>query len=704
MCNLLRRIDKRDLTLYKSRNGAVHIRDEVHTSTDTVNFGLGFGSASGGLGFGSGSYPGFGSSSFIGKPSFGSSSSIGNPSFGSSSSIGNPSSIFGSSIGKPGSGFSVFDRPSNGGYGHGIGRPNSHSDITHPKIPGFTYPNLHHTSSVSRPVNSHTNTHVRKPGNSGAHNSTSSSFKPSAPPMETGNAKKPDITSNPHAPSAPPMEKELHKKTNWQDGSAKNHSMGFIHHESGNHQSHAKPGPGHIGWNVTGSGGIQKVNQPGLGNQGPSSLPYPSAPGLVHQPHTKPGPGHIGWNVSSSGGIQKVHQPGLGNQNSPYPAAPGPVLPQYPGVHGSGHPQYPNPPQYPGAVHPQYPQQPNVHYPTNPNMPYPRQPGGPVYAPNYYSPPQYYPSPHLPPPPPGYSAYGIPIIHHSRDSTNDDPNPTTTGAHNTMQMTYYVTPDDKGGFTTSMGNLTCMSVYNMKAVSRWANYTMRQFHKDYPNEIFPLFANPNDTQKVNFTITPGSIVHNETASITCCGTDKGVLDVTKIASGKHPHVNCVHYLGKIPFRKMIFTRIVSQPPAVNMSEWHKITLVNVSSADANGSTPTPLAPFPPTTPSSVDMSQTFSSLGDNITSTPVPLLSNSTESVDQNQTFVSLGASNTSSVDTNQTLDIDNSSSTVTPMIILTNNSEPVNTNETFAALGVVSSSTVAVPELKSNPNELIVT
>lgn len=414
--------------------------------------------------------------------------------------------------------------------------------------------------------------------------------------------------------------------------------------------------------------------------------PYSAAPN--HYPNAPPPP-----------------YPG-GVNNYPGPPLSGVPPPPYPGTHFPTAGHHPSGQQYPTAGH--YPS--GQHYPTAGHYPsgaqynsggsqnyYPQASGH--YSSSAFQNQHYYPqAQNLPPPPPGYSSYGAPYYqqpksgiqashvmmglalwqmtrphhhHHFYGSgydTYNNPNDyhefnrqryTTTygsrnpssnspGTQNTLEMTHYVIPDKEGAYKTVVGNMTCLSLYNAKAVSKWANQTMADFYRKFPGSEFPLFeTGKNATNKFeNFTMQPGRIIHRETISVTCCGTDKGPLELSMLTNGKSPDVNCLHFIGKIPFRRFTFIK-VNQVPAVNasMEDWKPIQLVepNLNST----STPTPLAPFPTnvnttdstssTTPS-VDLTQTFAPLGirNNISS------STTLEDLQiENATFPSLGSINT---------------------------------------------------------------
>lgn len=363
------------------------------------------------------------------------------------------------------------------------------------------------------------------------------------------------------------------------------------------------------------------------------------------------------------------------------------------------------PPAYPGISRAPAPSMGGSAY-------YASQQGGPVYQPRQ----QYYPpANNLPPPPPGYSPYGVPYyqktssgisssdvmmglafwqlsrsnshhhhFHHYDDSnyhgynrnhyttTYHSPNSNSNapGNQNTLEMTHFIVPDEKGEYTTVVGNQTCVSVYNAKAVNKWATQQMDDFKKKFPNTTFPLFSTGNETFKNdNFTMIPGRVIHIEPISITCCGTHKKPLELTKLTDGKSANVNCVHLTGQIPLKKMNFIKIeYINTPNQNMSDWFPLQLVE---PDFNSTTPK-YVNVTSSTPLSIDETQTFTSLGRN-SSTTTPL------SIDETQTFTALGVNQTT------TSTASPSSATTTTS---TTTTESVDSSQTFKPLGVNTSTT----------------
>lgn len=96
------------------------------------------------------------------------------------------------------------------------------------------------------------------------------------------------------------------------------------------------------------------------------------------------------------------------------------------------------------------------------------------------------------------------------------------------------------------GNMTCAVIYDAKKFSIWAKRTIEHI-EDRTDQAFQL-GRELDNVKFNFTLKAGRIVHNETISITCCGTNIENLHFEHILGGKDPKTNCFHRTMKIPFR------------------------------------------------------------------------------------------------------------------------------------------------------------
>lgn len=186
-----------------------------------------------------------------------------------------------------------------------------------------------------------------------------------------------------------------------------------------------------------------------------------------------------------------------------------------------------------------------------------------------------------------YSPYSQP---QGGQTTFNQNNPGGNVGTNTMDVQHTI-DGEQGSYTSYVGNMTCISIYNANEVSRWANSTLQDFYKSYPRQTFPVTVNGTN-EGMNFTIVPGEIIHNETLAVTCCGIGHGQVDLASITSGKARDANCVYKTFLMPFRKLIFIPVNST--AVNVTATNATTPVNLHSSTAqalistNGTTTQPV--------------------------------------------------------------------------------------------------------------------
>lgn len=151
---------------------------------------------------------------------------------------------------------------------------------------------------------------------------------------------------------------------------------------------------------------------------------------------------------------------------------------------------------------------------------------------------------------------------------------------------YNITQDfskpNEAKLSVDFGNMTCITIYNAEKFARWANRTIKhveyQTKQAFPFGNFANLQNGSATGQIqfNFTMEPGRIIHNETISVTCCGTDHLALDFEEILSGKDPHANCVHLAAKVPFREI---KVIPSNVTINITEKDIEKLVNETIAN-----------------------------------------------------------------------------------------------------------------------------
>lgn len=434
-----------------------------------------------------------------------------------------------------------WSRPSSGSVHKPKPAPTYNKDIQ-----GLTYSHGEF-SSARRPSN------PPKPSSSGSGGSRphSDPHKPSAPPSE----------SHPNQPSAPKLPGNdnaggVNKQVGWNTAAQPN--------------APGAPNTGNIGWNA---------NQPNQPGSNPSNIGW-----NVNQPHSNaapppyPGyPGQVGHNAGPpppySQYPQNTHHSNMGPP------------PPYPGNTGNYHPNQP-PPAYPGGYQSGFPGGvPNQYghggYGAFPGG-YGGTPGGfggfggapggfggapggfggyggyGGYSGGYGQPQRssiFSASNVMSGAALGLSLYSLTRDHNHYHYYTPNSRPVSGNTGNTAD-TINVSGNvaEQGSFQTQIGNMTCISVYNAKAVNKWASNTLNDFHKSFPKTPFPV--NPNGTHEgFNFTVVPGEIIHNETLGVTCCGTENGVVNLAVLTSGKNSDVNCIYQEFNMPFRKLKFIPI-----------------------------------------------------------------------------------------------------------------------------------------------------
>lgn len=516
------------------------------------------------------------------------------------------------------------------------------------------------SSSVSkpRPSTTHTNSDLTRLSY-GQHETAAR--RPASPPKSTntGNHKPYD----PHKPSAPPADHNPHQASapRQPEHETANKNIGWNTQNSPNtaNNNPNNPNPNNIGWNVPNSnvnpntrpGGQTNIQQQHV-NQPNAPPPYPGAPG--HNQNLGPPPPYPGYPSHGQNMGQpppySVHNPHQNNFGAP-PAYPGynthqnnyGAPPGYPGY--GGYNNHPNQPGYPGygGGYGGY-----GGYGGNPSSyGYGASPGGfsgmggmggmgglgglgafggggGGYG--------------------GYGGYGggggglfgpkksgisgttlvggallgLTLYSLTRDrnhyhyyspysqpqGTLNQNNPNGPGVIGTNTMNVQHTIDgEQGSYTSYVGNMTCVSIYNANEVSRWANSTLQDFYKSYPMQTFPVSVNGTN-QGMNFTIVPGEIIHNETLAVTCCGIGHGQVDLASITSGKARDANCVYKTFLMPFRKLIFIPVNST--VVNVTATN--TTTNSTPESLSASTTQALVSTNGSTTQPVVTSQTTSTL------------------------------------------------------------------------------------------------
>lgn len=143
----------------------------------------------------------------------------------------------------------------------------------------------------------------------------------------------------------------------------------------------------------------------------------------------------------------------------------------------------------------------------------------------------------------------------------------------------------------NFGNMTCVTIYNVKLFASWANFTIQEVERQIEQTfdytlIRRINLDESHTGQINFNYTaePGTVVHNETVSITCCGREETVLDFQDLVSGRSPSANCVHRAVVIPFRALTVKTVNT---TVKIMDIHNAKIdngTNINSTDVVDST------------------------------------------------------------------------------------------------------------------------